>query len=585
METHDHSGAKLIYQQIVSAGETLRSQGALPDTLRRSFFSTIAPAYKALAFLQAELGTFDDALAAAELSKARTLLELTATRTAARVFVLTEEERSKLVDLEFQISQLDSQIPTVSDLPRRAGMEARRNELATEFAGLHSEFQAKYPKYRDGSEVRLADGDDLKKLISKDSAFLNFLQLGPRMLLLWATGDGARGTLFLDNLNNLAETIDAYRSALSKPDGVDGLRYPAPGSPRLLIWKLADGSFRMQSAAAGALDGATIVQDIVEIRHALSAWLLASLPRAVLAKQHWIVSPDGPLALLPFETLEAEGKLIIETHDVSSIQSLSMLRLAADREREYSKLDRQALLVIGDPVYQTGTSSAIASVDVSSAERRGIDNLAALTRAVDKLGPWPNLPGAASELETLAKTFGLQAGRNLFAGADASKVRIRALQRGGELAQFRYVVFSTHGYLDRDNPALSGIVLSQVDLDADNDGYLRAAELATYDFRSDLIVISACETGVGTWVSGEGILGLPFSLYVGGNRTTLLTLWPIFDGSTSEFIGSFFSKIQAGISFGRALSETKREFARGDAGQGRRSPAIWAPFVLYGSGE
>ncbi|SCB55508.1 CHAT domain-containing protein [Bradyrhizobium shewense] len=108
--------------------------------------------------------------------------------------------------------------------------------------------------------------------------------------------------------------------------------------------------------------------------------------------------------------------------------------------------------------------------------------------------------------------------------------------------RYRYVVFSRHGYLDQKNPELSGIVLSKTNLGQSEDGYLRASELSAFDFRSDLVFISACETGVGKWVSGEGILGLPFALYPGGNASTILTLWPVLDGSTAELSSDSFAK-------------------------------------------
>jgi CHAT domain-containing protein len=59
-------------------------------------------------------------------------------------------------------------------------------------------------------------------------------------------------------------------------------------------------------------------------------------------------------------------------------------------------------------------------------------------------------------------------------------------------------------------------------------------------------------------------------------------LWPILDGSTAEFVERFFKKVKAGASPVASLSETKREFIRGDAGTERKSPAVWAPFVYYG---
>jgi CHAT domain-containing protein len=143
-------------------------------------------------------------------------------------------------------------------------------------------------------------------------------------------------------------------------------------------------------------------------------------------------------------------------------------------------------------------------------------------------------------------------------------------------------VFATHGYLSLQNPELSAIVLSQAHLSPDEDGYLRGPELASFDFRSDLVFVSACETGLGKWTSGEGVLGLPFALQAGGNAATILTLWQILDGSSAEFVGRFFAKVKEGVPGATALAATKREFIRGDAGEERKSPAVWAAFNYYG---
>ena len=334
----------------------------------------------------------------------------------------------------------------------------------------------------------------------------------------------------------------------------------------------------MQPFNAGPVEGASLIRDLDQMQSLISEWLLGSLPEILLSKRTWIISPDGPLSVLPFETLIYKGTPLIENHDIASIHSLSVLRLAHDRARSYREIDRLPLLAIGNPVYQQDSDR---STTPALEPKRGLDVLRAASSKSPE--PWRNLPGSAQELAALGKLFELRDGLNLFQGAAASEATVRRLRANRELDRYRFVVFATHGYLDRQNPDLSGIVLSQQGLDDVNDGYLRAAELAGYQFRSDLIVISACETGLGTWVSGEGILGLPFALYVGGNNSTLMTLWPIFDGSTADFIERFFRKVRDGSTFIQALSQTKREFARGDAGKERTSPAVWAPFVLYGA--
>jgi CHAT domain-containing protein len=196
---------------------------------------------------------------------------------------------------------------------------------------------------------------------------------------------------------------------------------------------------------------------------------------------------------------------------------------------------------------------------------------------------WPDLPGTGEELAALTRLFDLKQGTNLFTRDDASQSTVRRLQSDGSLQHFRHIVFAAHGYLNADVPDLSAIVLSQVGLSPSEDGYLRAPELASFDFRSDLVFVSACETGVGKAVSGEGILGLPFALQAGGNAATVLTLWQIVDGTSAEFVTRFFTKVKAGALSAAALAETKREFIRGDAGEQGKSPAVWAAFVYYGN--
>src|SRR6185369_7531375 len=87
--------------------------------------------------------------------------------------------------------------------------------------------------------------------------------------------------------------------------------------------------------------------------------LVAPLPPEVKALQNWIISPDGPLALLPFDTLELDGEALMMRYQISSVQSLSMLKLLRERGSEYSELPRETLLAVGDPIYQLAQQPAI----------------------------------------------------------------------------------------------------------------------------------------------------------------------------------------------------------------------------------
>ena len=94
---------------------------------------------------------------------------------------------------------------------------------------------------------------------------------------------------------------------------------------------------------------------------------------------------------------------------------------------------------------------------------------------------------------------------------------------------------------------------------------------------SDLTVLSAGDTGVGRAQAGEGVIGLPYALFVAGNRNTLLTLWPVDDSATAEFMRRFFARLKAGKAQPAALSGARQEFRQHPRWY---APFFWAAFVL-----
>lgn len=155
---------------------------------------------------------------------------------------------------------------------------------------------------------------------------------------------------------------------------------------------------------------------------------------------------------------------------------------------------------------------------------------------------------------------------------------MQRLNREQELMRYRYLVFATHGFFDTKTPELSVIILNLLDKTPGTDGYITASEWVGYTLRSDLMVLSACETGRGKIMRGEGVIG-PYALYAAGNKNTLMTLWNVADESTAEFSKRFFTKLKRGMNQVEALTEVKREFLQRDK---YKRPYFWAAFVLYG---
>jgi CHAT domain-containing protein len=170
-------------------------------------------------------------------------------------------------------------------------------------------------------------------------------------------------------------------------------------------------------------------------------------------------------------------------------------------------------------------------------------------------------------------------------GAEATEQRFRQLDQTGQLSKFKILHLAAHGFVHPLQPALSAVVLgADGNATTDTDGFVTAAEWTALRLNSELIVLSACETALGPAVSGEGILGLPYALFVAGNRNAILTLWPVADRATAVFMRQYFARIVKGVPAAAALSQTKREFAQGRLGARYRDPFYWAPFVFIGPG-
>jgi CHAT domain-containing protein len=368
-----------------------------------------------------------------------------------------------------------------------------------------------------------------------------------------------------------------------------------------------------------------IKKDRETLSRQLGKYLLEPIKPLIKDNRHWIISPDGPLALIPFETLRLYGEEqpVIAQHQISYVQSLSVLKLLQERDKAYKALkERGTLLAMGAPLYKQKIfpNSPLLKGRTSSLEKEGNFPLekgetspvpnAQTPATAETLNPstvdfnivrrirrdvydpqrygrafrqfddiWINLPGALAELEQLEALF-KETQPAIYKQEKATEAQLQILNQQRELANYRYLVFSAHGYLSPDASFLSSIVLGQLNNPPGIDGYVTAGEWPSYDLKSDLMVLSACETGRGEVVGGEGVMGLPYAFYVAGNKNTILTLWRISDKVTTEFVTRFFKKLKDGMGQLDALTATKREFIK-KAGR-TSSPAYWAAFVLYG---
>ncbi|NQU47844.1 MAG: CHAT domain-containing protein [Planctomycetes bacterium] len=313
------------------------------------------------------------------------------------------------------------------------------------------------------------------------------------------------------------------------------------------------------------------------------------------------ICPDGFLCELPFGILrQADGKYLLEKHRFVYLTDPTSIALMAEPSGE----NEGSLFAVGGVNY-------FRRDDVPESTSPGLS-----TRSKVK-DTWNSLPATRAEMQSLRDLheFILEWSSpiTVVEGKAATEERIRA-----ELPGKRYVHIATHGYFEPSHlPSLlldaeekqakaqlgeqvqavgllpgllSGLVFAGVNGEADptrDDGYLSAEEIQHLDLTAcDLIVLSACETALGSARAGEGLMSLRRSFTVAGADTVVSSLWKVDDPATAQLMKDFYSNLwEKSMSRGEALHEAKLRMLRRNRidNAGNALPSTWGAFVLSGN--
>jgi CHAT domain-containing protein len=184
-----------------------------------------------------------------------------------------------------------------------------------------------------------------------------------------------------------------------------------------------------------------------------------------------------------------------------------------------------------------------------------------------------DLPATEQEVKTISSLF--TSGAKVVLGKDANE----SLVKSGNLADYRYLHFATHGIVDETSPELSRIYLQS---SAGDDGNVFSGEIFNLKLNADLCVLSACQTGLGKYSKGEGVIGLSRALVYAGARSIMVSYWSVADASTAELMLDFYQILlhqpvpntRLALQQAKVNMLKKKKFA---------SPYYWAPFVLIGA--
>lgn len=294
----------------------------------------------------------------------------------------------------------------------------------------------------------------------------------------------------------------------------------------------------------------------------------------LLQGQRLVISAAGPLHYLPFAALPNPGdvsRVLGQDHEIVYVPSISLLSVLRP-DLATRPAAPEEILVAADPLFDLSdsrlpphlrqpTSPAPANAD--------------LLRSLADMGrpSLHRLPATREEAEAIRA---LSPGKaRVLLGFDASSERLQSL----DLSQYNILHFATHGLYNDRNPDLSGLVLSQFDANGQPlEGFLSLRDIHEWQLNASLVVLSACETGLGRDIHGEGLQGLSQAfLYAGVPRLTV-SLWQVNDEATRRLMEIFYSGLwQKGLEPAAALHAAQLELL-----QDGLPPSYWAGFIHLG---
>jgi len=385
----------------------------------------------------------------------------------------------------------------------------------------------------------------------------------------------------LIEFNNLDEakpiTIDETENILARPT-IDSNFVQYFVSPEKTIIILAGGTQEIKEVSVGKEElikkisrfreliskGSEDQSDLLSLSQDLYEILIKPIAFGI-SKKRIIISPHGPLHYLPFQLLHDGGKYLLEDYTLNYIPSATVLRYLADKPP------------IG-PLEPEGESEFIGSVADNSSFLPGWGTEGSYEHSDSKppksillLGN-PKLDSAAldlpySDVEIDNAALFFPDALKLSRG-EASETNVKE-----KASSYEVLHFATHATFDNDDPFNSSLLLAS---DGVNDGKLTVEEIYQLQLKPSLVVLSACETGLGKYSAGDEIIGFYRAFMYAGAKSIIATLWPIADEASSFLINEFYQSLKKnslGESLRMAQLKTKEQYP---------NPVNWAGFVLVG---
>ena len=303
------------------------------------------------------------------------------------------------------------------------------------------------------------------------------------------------------------------------------------------------------------------------------------------------IIPDGILAMLPFEALVTGGEatwnksekgldypqgltFLGDEHPISYYQSVTALTLVRTIGNKEKPKDR--LFVVADPVFNMKDQRAQKASETRLSQREKEYNIQRMAAMEETTGPiFPQLPETGKLAANLSSMYGTNC--LSITGLKADKLDFLA-KIAPRMDQYGKVVFATHGVMGNKVPGVMEPFLALSMVPPGTDGFLKMSDILSLKMNSDIVALTACQTGLGKELSGEGVMSMGRAFQYAGAKSVLMTLWKVADTSSVKLTESFFEHRKSGKSKLESLKLARDEIRK----QGFEHPFFWAAFILVG---
>ncbi|MGH9799187.1 MAG: CHAT domain-containing protein, partial [Blastocatellia bacterium] len=605
----DLAQARTHFETAISLTENLRSKAALLAQRaallggKQRLFVGYIELLTELHRRQPAAGHDQMAFQISERARARSLLEsLIEARADLRAGVepaLLAQEKSLQRQLEAKATEQTYLLSGKHTEAQAAKVGQELSALTTEYGQLQTEIRQKSPRYAALIQPQPLSASQIQKeVVANNDTLLLQYALGEEQSFLWAISANSFNSYELPKGEIIEKAAQRVYDLLTARNQEVRFETAEERSARI---KKADAEFQIAAAELSRLILSPVATEL----------------RRKRPKQLLIVA-DGKLQYVPFAALPMpgmergrergkEGKIanrsvppslrpsipLVANYEIVNLPSASTLAVLR-RELKDRKPAPKTLAVFADPVFEADDMRVSKDVRDRLARERQTPAqpkekpaesaiaLDELTRAIKNVGldgergGLHRLPFSREEAKAILQ---FAPAADSFSALDFDATQDAALKP--ELSQYRYVHFATHGLMDNTTPDLSGLVLSQFDAEGRSlEGYLRMVEIINLNLPAELVVLSACKTGLGKEVRGEGLMSLTRGFMYAGAARVMVSLWDVNDKSTSVLMGELYrGLLQQKLRPSAALRAAQLKMLNSKQWA---APFYWAAFVQLG---